>query len=413
MIVSLAIDPFAQQIVAYPVRQVVSGSSSVQRTTAYKSETSGMDYLMGLESPMRGAVYNGVFAAETVAELAPFCATGNCTWQPFSTLGFCSACSNVTSSTTAGLCTVPESGATQRCNYTLPSGINITFTTLGDGSDIFGTVAMMNTTGVTAAGIYSPTFALGLLNNFETLLSFSECALFFCIQTINVTVSAGIPQSEIISRWWPYDGTSVSSLKDGSDMVLEPPQGADHTKESLIFVVENMEATSLQGFLNKDASGTKDPGEDLLTGTVTAFGAGMTEGADTLMAMYASRNISTLFSNIATSMTNVLRSYGDGTGHDTVFGTAYSMEVFIHVRWEWLALHVALLVISSVFLITVIQISYRERAPVWKSSSLALLFHGIDEGERLGPLDDIQEMELRAKNMEVTLGDREAGYKLV
>lgn len=39
-----------------------------------------------------------------------------------------------------------------------------------------------------------------------------------------------------------------------------------------------------------------------------------------------------------------------------------------------------------------------------------MLFHGIDESQRLGELDEVQAMELRAKNMKV---DEEAGYKLV
>ena len=75
------------------------------------------------------------------------------------------------------------------------------------------------------------------------------------------------------------------------------------------------------------------------------------------------------------------------------------MEIFIHVRWQWLILHVALFVTSSIFLFMVIQMSYREHAPVWKSSSLAMLFHRLDERER--------------GMMKVALRDGEAGYRLV
>lgn len=112
-------------------------------------------------------------------------------------------------------------------------------------------------------------------------------------------------------------------------------------------------------------------------------------------------------------MTNVLRTYGSGADDDTVFGTAFSTEAFIHVRWKWLTLPAALSILSFAFLITAVTVSRRNSIPVWKSSNLAILFHGLEEKERLGPLEEIGETEATAKELKVALRDGNGGYRLV
>lgn len=51
---------------------------------------------------MQGALLNGIFG--NVDPISPVCPSGNCTWESFSTLGVCSACTNITASISQGKC---------------------------------------------------------------------------------------------------------------------------------------------------------------------------------------------------------------------------------------------------------------------------------------------------------------------
>lgn len=156
VVLSLFIDPLAQELVSYPVHQVERGHPPVRRTHQYTSQTTGMDPLKGLEYPMRGAVYSGLFAAELVAELELVCTIGNCIWQLFSTLAFCSACSNVTLSTTKDCKDHPMDGPGTKCVYTLPSGMRIAFSTYSDGADNMDAGILTNTSSAIVATKHSP-----------------------------------------------------------------------------------------------------------------------------------------------------------------------------------------------------------------------------------------------------------------
>ena len=430
-VLSLAIGPFTQEVISYRMRQIQTGSPPARRTQEYTAIKSGMGPFDELDYSMKGAVYNGIFADEPVADLQPICPTGNCTWPSFLTLAFCSACNDVTSSTNV-TCEANSTTTAQACHYTLPSGMTLENSTDEYDSNSLVADIQANTSAASFAGIHNPLFAFGFLNNTGHNIAVADCALFLCVQTFETSVSGGIPESSPVASWWPDDEELRSASETSRDMVLTPPptpKDMDYAAEKpSSYVVEHWEIESLQEFLNWGSPGPNDvrPNRGIFTGNITENEeAGTIHGSDTLAAIRSSPNISTLFSppfphppfsnpsNIATSMTNVLRSYGNGSGNDTVFGAAYSTEVYINVRWQWLTLAVVSLTASSIFLGTVMVISRRNHIPVWKSSSLAMLFHGIDERGGLGPLDEVQAMEVRATNMKVALRDEEAGYKLV
>ena len=53
-------------------------------------------------------------------------------------------------------------------------------------------------------------------------------------------------------------------------------------------------------------------------------------------------------------------------------------------RWAWLALPLVILFSSLPFLLTIVWYTLRHEAPLWKSSLLATLYHGLD-GELMQP----------------------------
>jgi hypothetical protein len=90
-------------------------------------------------------------------------------------------------------------------------------------------------------------------------------------------------------------------------------------------------------------------------------------------------NISTHMDNLATAMTNVIRSLDEHT--EMIHGTAFEMETFVDVRWAWLALPLGLLALTFVFLVaTIIRSSLeQEHIGVYKTSAIATLLFGLPD----------------------------------
>ncbi|KAK3180820.1 hypothetical protein K4F52_007911 [Lecanicillium sp. MT-2017a] len=127
-IICLALDPFAQQIIAYPSRMVVSMSG-----TASFAATTSLDHFDTVA--MHGAIFNGLYLSN-VSPVIFNCTTSRCGWDnPVISLGVCSACRNITSVVDVTCETkpgplAPEEGhfwsfSTTNCTFAV--GSNITF----------------------------------------------------------------------------------------------------------------------------------------------------------------------------------------------------------------------------------------------------------------------------------------------
>lgn len=141
-ILSLAIDPFAQQILAYPSHNVVAAkeTASVQKAQEYNPSTLSVSFenvgvpLSGdLPAPMQIAIINGL--SQTNSPLEPACSSHSCKYPDFVSLGVCSRCEIVTSQVIQTCETTPrwESGmggpptllnhVPINCSYTSPNGL--------------------------------------------------------------------------------------------------------------------------------------------------------------------------------------------------------------------------------------------------------------------------------------------------
>jgi hypothetical protein len=104
------------------------------------------------------------------------------------------------------------------------------------------------------------------------------------------------------------------------------------------------------------------------------FGAPLTgHSTDIIQALYTNNDINQTMMNLATTMGNHIRlkgaSYASGTTETTV--------TFIHVRWLWLILPFSLEALTLVTLIATVILSAVRAVPIWKSSALAPMFHGV------------------------------------
>ena len=104
--------------------------------------------------------------------------------------------------------------------------------------------------------------------------------------------------------------------------------------------------------------------------------------------------------SVAASMTNHLHS----VSAVTVPGQADTVETYVPVRWVWLTLPGILILSSALFLALAMIETRRRIAKVGKDSSLALLFHGLEQsGERTGSVNKLSCIEDVAKDMRVRL----------
>jgi hypothetical protein len=81
-----------------------------------------------------------------------------------------------------------------------------------------------------------------------------------------------------------------------------------------------------------------------------------------------------------------------------------TVETHVQVRWIWLTLPGVLILASTAFLALAMLETRRRKAEVWKDSSLALIFHGLEQHrESTGLVSKLSQMEDVAKETRVRL----------
>jgi hypothetical protein len=127
-------------------------------------------------------------------------------------------------------------------------------------------------------------------------------------------------------------------------------------------------------------------------------------------------SINNTMSRVADFLTTYVRENGDESNSASAPGTVFQNETFIRVRWAWFTLPAALSLFTLIFFMyTLVEIARHERHTNWKSSPLALLFHGLDAEtqERYSRIDDLDEMDEMAKEVNVQLHmDGQGGWGL-
>jgi hypothetical protein len=153
-----------------------------------------------------------------------------------------------------------------------------------------------------------------------------------------------------------------------------------------------------------------------------------TAGAVQLQKLFNNGNLSfetinQTFTNIADSMTAYIRQSSDSDNinlpeqiNTTVpaAGKVYRLETCMRVRWAYLALPLALVVLTLLFFVSMIaQTSRGDPVYDWKSSLLPLLFYGLDtdvkslhEGEY-----KVSDMEKTSKQVKVRLVKKRDGWE--
>jgi hypothetical protein len=311
---------------------------------------------------MKAAVYNGILGGN-VTTLPALCETGNCTWPITPTLAVCGECSKASYQTSCD---------STVCNYTMPAG---TVTSVPPPSEyLFGVAFQVNSTrgaiydSRRSDRLYIANFDVfgvsrqTLVWNWSEVVA-SECALWMCIQGYQVTT---VSSRQIQSTIWTLSETENSTFTgDINANITFSALPAD----------KSLGVHANYTFLYRAYIGLTTFLSPLLTGNITFDTHDETSSSDWTQAIWeASPDLDQWINNLAVSMTNVVRA-GTPALEPTYNGTAYQLGV--SVRWWWLALPVAMVVLSLIFLIITIAKTTQSRVGAWKGSPLTLLFSDV------------------------------------
>ena len=357
-ILILLFDPFLQQVVVYPSRSVSSGSPAIivrsEEYGAHSDEDLPLPSVVDLS--MKAAIYDGVFAIGNNADrnIQYNCPTGNCTWPEFSTLAVCSKCEDITSL------------VEKFCNDTgcymisLPNGPTLT----GFGGQINASVSNISASlyEIEASVVKFTSLVSKRIEDSNDALAV-ECAMWYCVQTYRASVENSVMSQEALVSW----RNDSATLDQPSDLFYNvSAYNLSMGTDTNMFKVSYLAAKALNSFMARTFTGNGG-----MNTTGSAF------SSDIMQALYNTDNLTARIGNLAISMSNNIRQQNDTVASPS-HGTAWKSETYVHVRWAWLSFPIAVIALALAFLVgSIFETAYR-KILVWKSSNLALLFHGQD-----------------------------------
>lgn len=324
-------------------------------------------------------------------------------------------------------------------NSTLPTLFTLNFTEFNVWST-FGYDKGSTDFGAIYAGIRDPQFVIAqaevaLVSN-QTAASpladlgrafhiknAKQCAVGLCARTYNVSVSNGTASFNVSAPDYGERFVNPQSAVDSVpiDMTAfwptcwKPSQGTPANRINVIKVDG--------GWANVDEFATCDTGDfsyvdqyfagsTKIQHSLSQYDAGnfsrwasadgrSFETPEPSVARILSKGLEPVIRDVAASFTKTGLTASNFTADN---GTVLVSEVYVSVDWVWLVLPGALVLLSIVFLVLTVATNRQQRLFLWKSSILAVLFHGLAGGEGEGGLKDTAvEMEQTAQDIRVRL----------
>lgn len=121
-------------------------------------------------------------------------------------------------------------------------------------------------------------------------------------------------------------------------------------------------------------------------------------------------DISKMMNHTASSITNNIRTASDASTKGSINGTAHGSMLLYEITWPWAAPLVILIALTLMLLIWTAIDTRRKNLPVWSTSCLADLIHGLDTTTRstLVTITETEQLENASENIRVFLrpGDK-------
>lgn len=463
-ILTIAIDPFAQQILQFSSCLIPSEGSSatVARTNNYTVTAFPLGFgLTSANGKMTLALYQGLIDPQSKASalMSTYCQSGNCTFPhsndtAYTSLAICSSIEDI-SQLISGHSSVGRDGY-KKWNYTLPSGLrlagtNVLTTATIDPKANDQITPLLTLEALMITGNCSRTKSAPE-NNCSITPWAIRASLSPCIHMYgNVSFSNSIFEEHILSTtmlpfvpevsYYSLAGdypslpgidcspsgspqenkTQPTSLLPSGLRYANRSSNVSHGSDTLWY-----DSSCTYDFAYAPSSGFRYSLNRVFFGTIdqpkSAFIrqriSGLTIGDAWMLSLYANgqanlTSAARYMEGLAISMTAAIRNGGDPSNSAPARGTVLASQTCVGVEWAWLALPAALLFLTLVFLVTTVVQSRRYTSTTtaeggrkpWKSSSLPLLWNGMrDETRaRYERFDDVKEMKESGNGMKVSL----------
>lgn len=422
LIAAIIVGPTVQQTVEVRVRQIpVDGvNASLPVCNASYFDIVGLGPGPGqnrVNLPVAGAMYDGILQTSIVSPLTPGCPTGNCTFPRYQSLGIVSECQDISSELVA-YWRPPEGTESEDlafndttslrkcadnvpvCTVELP-GFGLTLVPYGL---INSTVNSSEVTDFPELPKHDPPFytwraILGPGQNSyldpvpEPVAV--ECKFYFSVNTYESTVDAGKLNEKVIST--SFTGSSIDDPNSmwmfGSNLTIPAKPCYINGTElddvaECTYKIDAGSGLALYNTLNsmltgdgwRSVSNRPDFSSDVMQ-SILGFSSGKSlEDPKVASFEYVER----AFQSLATTLTNHVRGSPDVCGGATIMGTLWADELYLHVRWAWMAPTAVMLFLTLAFFGAVtVKFSGED---LWKSSPLAFLFSRLKaDGKEVSP----------------------------
>jgi hypothetical protein len=433
MIVSLAVNPFMQQLIRYRFRDLEQGLAYLP--VAYDYGSTGVGGFFTANLTMKAAAYAGFFSPlNSTFNVTSYCPSGNCTWPPFQSLGVCSSCENLTNQIERIPIAPEHFNGGGPSNFALPNGFKMTTeetlqhkgliymnlsTTANMYSNSYRTIDDFTLNNLSIAfadrgSLMIDLFALrlrGASNSGDDITLAQECVLQYCVKNISAVQRNGELVETVLDTWTNnteaarkfYLGYLQSDPTAWVPLYYLKPPGQER-----VFHVGHAPQVQMTSWLDRQLVGTAsrqppDSGQ--------FFTSDQIQGIDQAFASDES-GLTELLVNVANAMTATLRSGST----ESVLGVMLTSETYIHIEWAWITFPLILYVLTVCFVGTVALQGRAGDAPthVWKNSIVAALCHGLDGdlSNELASLNTQKEIDDKAKDIEVKLAPSVHGTQL-
>jgi len=268
----------------------------------------------------------------------------------------------------------------------LPNGLNAT----GGHTLLHTSTGTLSTTELDNAGPVISNFSSILISGNDPAFSALDCILYFCAKIYHSSIVRGAFHETTEAT---VHADSVQN--GGSNLTVTVPPSLLSSDRPEAFAVQGATADALTHYLQPLLADEAHTQDYLLFGSpVIGY------STDVIQALHTNNDINQTMTDLATTMGNHIRL--KGASHAS--GTTDAMVTFIHVRWLWLILPFSLEALTLVTLIATVILSAVRAVPIWKSSALVPMFHGLHvDITKSARVENSEEMETFAEHSQSVL----------
>ncbi|QYS92594.1 hypothetical protein H0G86_000005 [Trichoderma simmonsii] len=390
-IAGLLMDPFVQLVFSFPSQLVVDTgllstfSAARNYTPSNYRGVAGFALLGNIDPAMNAAIMQGIYLDSIQPSLT--CPSGNCTWTDIHTLGVCSSCQDITSKLTRN-CTNSQfvdfleevSPNISQCDFKTPHNQTLmtVFATVTGAEGIFGTQWNSSALFTNAEADDAP----------ATLISFEAVQALTTPNSTSVDVLRDLPVAgwsctlSLCAKTYPFINVTngvinVTAPKEDTLLFAStiPPYLTLYSNTSSAvgnYSFQEVDFENLNSYLSVlFSTGFFSEGINTINTNALVYLDNAPEAPPVGSRLGLEVDIDAAMNRLASSMTEPIRSSQNSTANP---GQTLVEKTFIHVSWGWLALPIALAVLSFVLVIAAIAVTRQSGVEVWKNEVLPLLF---------------------------------------